>query len=486
MRCIPLSTLATRLTSSAGMDFNAQLDGLDSGDKAGEFEFFGVGFDTQVDSLDPITDLLNQTDIEFSRTMPQTKLNNLGWWEEHEPDEIDRIELGAIRKAKSFQFGSQVLSSNEEIPSLKDQEERARLRMKNEEVADWRSQAGEDDSDGGDSDGDLGQFGIRGGRRSRQLNQWTSSNDPAEGEEIAPVSDSESLHENKLQEGQTYYNVTADKISETDKTIALQPRHWSDAPSYPFAVATVAQPPTANDAIRKFKEQADNFSILSRTPTWGSRRGSEPDVADLESVNNGSFLTRLSISKSEERDRGHGSTTFFKDPLHRFADYVRNKGDGGFKRSRSSQPDSHYLNSPNDSYQSSSRYSIKSLVKRATNRGEFSRGNSTAGLVGLWKNLGSQPVPTLTKQMGNLTPDQTPPTLLKEELIAAQGLHGAEIDEDDNDEITENDEKINPDHSTIQITPTLAGFQEHVSTPQSQYGDNFSCGSNCPSAATSL
>ena len=66
------------------------------------------------------------------------------------------------------------------------------------------------------------------------------------------------------------------------------------------------------------------------------------------------------------------------------------------------------------------------------------------------------------QQTGNPTSDQTQPTLFKEELTTAQGLHGAEVDEDDDDEITDNDEKMNPDHLTIQITPTFTGFQEHV------------------------
>jgi hypothetical protein len=77
-------------------------------------------------------------------------------------------------------------------------------------------------------------------------------------------------------------------------------RHWNDGPVYPYVTETKIQAQSANDTAKRWNEAADTYSALSRTATWGTRRQSEPSIADIESIHNGSFLKRFSFKTDKE------------------------------------------------------------------------------------------------------------------------------------------------------------------------------------------
>jgi hypothetical protein len=63
------------------------------------------------------------------------------------------------------------------------------------------------------------------------------------------------------------------------------------------------RPPTSNDAIRIWNTNADAWSIASYAATWGTRRYSEPSLADFEAVAEGNLLKKLSISKPKDENQ---------------------------------------------------------------------------------------------------------------------------------------------------------------------------------------
>lgn len=225
-----------------------------------------------------------------------------------------------------------------EQPSLKEQEEQRRIDHKNIQVEEWRSQAG--GSDIGDEQPSQSYFPINDQHEFEQSGASAQSNMREEAENIAPLDDeAASVHENRFVEGQTYFNLSNNApINDADRNLMMQSRHWNDAPSYPAATTTNNQPATANEAITRFLKSADTISIASRAATWGTRRRSEPSLADWESVADGSFLKKLSISKPSVRSR---KDSFFDQGLDRLANIVpnmvRRRSDAKLKRARSSQ-----------------------------------------------------------------------------------------------------------------------------------------------------
>jgi hypothetical protein len=218
--------------------------------------------------------------------------------------------------------------AGENWPAKKDQEEKDRLQTKHEHK-EWKSQA-EDDT-GRDQDlhqsprqqkilqtwdgSDLvGQVGVPLFNRTmmRYLtedlrvapgsdDESIHENKTGEGFEVSPVSDDKSIHESKFYEGQPYFDINANHINEADKDMAFQFRQWNDVPSYRYAVDTNLQPPTANDAIKKFEHMADDISVISRAATWGSRRQSDSSLSNIPTVNNGNFLDQVSTDKGKEK-----------------------------------------------------------------------------------------------------------------------------------------------------------------------------------------
>jgi hypothetical protein len=386
-----------------------------------------------------------------------------------------------------------------EIPTLKEEEERRRIEHKNIEVEEWRSQAG--GSDAGDELPGQSYFPLN----NETWFQQNSSSAIVEQADIAPLDDSVSLHENRLVEGQTYFNVENSYINEVDKTLIMQPRHWNDAPSYPSATATNYQPATSNEAMMRFMRSADTISIASRAATWGTRRRSEPSLADWESVADGSFLKKLSISRSSGRPR---KDNLFDQGLDRLAKFTRKRSDAKLKRARSSQnipeegqtppnPRQNSLGSlapPSRSLSFGRRQtpsvnttiaamagplaavgtthtrsgsvsanitSPKSpghlgfanrIISRARSKSDLSGANDK-GLAGLWRGHGGPPVATLG------TPQAQPQLEVKKP-------ENPKIEIDDDDEDDEDDQAdegdMNVDSEVDPIVANYEGFKAHV------------------------
>lgn len=342
--------------------------------------------------------------------------------------------------------------SNTELSNLKEQEERRRIKSKNIEVQEWRSQAG-GSSDAEDEQPVQSYFPVNNQNWYRQQAESDHRRDPAEvNNNIPPVDDAASIHENRLIEGQVYFDPKNGAIlNEADIQLMNQPRQWNDAPSVPFIMTSSFQPPTSNDAIREFKRNADTMSIVSRAATWGTRRRSEPSLADFDLVADGSFLKKLSISKSKDGERPR-QNSLFDQGLDRLANIVRKRSDSKLKRARSTQnipeevqesPHSRHnsqgtlappprtssfgkrptpsintafaamagplaavgtthtrtgsVSASATSPKSPGHLGFRSVIKRARSRSELTSQEKAGqtGLVGLWRGQGGPPLPTL-------------------------------------------------------------------------------------------
>jgi hypothetical protein len=229
------------------------------------------------------------------------------------------------------------MMGDNEVLNFKDQEERIKLEQTNIQVESWRSQAGGSD-DGEDQDpNSYFQFNQQSWDQDSHRH-----NQPDEANNIAPVDDAASIRENTWAEGQAYYDVKDAKPTATDLEIMKQSRHWSDAPMYPNKTETSFQPPTANEAMKRWNVNAETMSLASRAATWGThrRRRSEPSVADIEAVTDGSIFKKIAIAKKEAvRNR---QNSIFDQGLDRLANIVRSRGNSNtnsaaLKRARSTQ-----------------------------------------------------------------------------------------------------------------------------------------------------
>lgn len=404
--------------------------------------------------------------------------------------------------------------TDKEIPSLKDQAKTEELQIKNELVDEWRSQGGSssDTDDGtGQQQGTLnlpptslrqrarstGAVPRRGFVDPHMIAPRTSTKDPEEGKGIEPVSDLESIHENQLQEGQSYFNIQSNTINAGDWDATLQSRHWFDAPMYPYAINTQSQAPTAMEAMKKWNERADNYSLLSRTATWGTRRRrSEPSIADIESINDGSFIKRLAIKDNKEKRPSPSG--YFRGSLGQLTSLVRKKSDGGkLKRNRSERENNRgRLDAPRKESQSSltiptarspssdrrrpasprvdtnvgpsfvqgaghnrngslSATSPKGPLAFIGNIRRSRSGSNMSGLAERWAESGGPPVPTLAHQA--TLPEQIP----ENDHIKIENSD-LEAEDDDDEDPADDGEKMEFDNSAISFPANLAGFQEHV------------------------
>ena len=219
-----------------------------------------------------------------------------------------------------------------EIPNFKEQDQKRRLDEKNDQVESWVSQA-EESSEGRDES--YFQLNDQNWAEGQRIVQ------PDENNNIPPVDDAASIRENRLVEGQVYYDFAATPTENDKDILRNMARHWSDPPSLPYMAETQFQPQTANDAIRRFEINAETMSLASRQATWGTRRRSEPSLADIEAIEDGSFLKKLAISKPKDGNR-HRKDSIFDQGLDRLANIVRNRGNSNsssavLKRNRSSQ-----------------------------------------------------------------------------------------------------------------------------------------------------
>ncbi|CAG8982621.1 hypothetical protein HYALB_00008113 [Hymenoscyphus albidus] len=389
--------------------------------------------------------------------------------------------------------------ADELVPTLDEAEERRRILSKNIEVNEWRSRAGAS-SEAEDERSAQSYFPPNnptwyqesGARRHR---------DPAEGQThdyINAVDDAASIRENKLVDGQVYFHPkNGATVNEHDQYLMSQPRHWNDAPTVPTILTTVFQPQTSNAAMEKFRQHADTISIASRAATWGTRRRSEPSLADLEAVGDGSFLRKLTITKAPETGRLRGQGFL--------ANLVRKHSDSKLKRSHSSQnitedgtikPASrqnsagtlappprtssfgkrqtpsintalaamagplaaigttHARNGSVSAKEASPRSPIhlgwpERVITRVRSRSDITSTQTNSGIAGLWRVNGGPPVPTLA----------SPP--IDTEARQADVQDQDDEDDDDDDQVDEGDLKAEGE----QADPIIAnyyGFKAHV------------------------
>lgn len=443
-------------------------------------------------------------------------------------DELETEDLDEVSGRSGLNPEIRKSLSNVEIPNLKDQDKAAQIRAKNMEIDEWRSQAG-DSSDPADEDPNQSRSTLSAPatstrRRARTtgaipdfaVNQYgfeagagTTGAIPdfvanqhdleavelAEGEDIDPVSDSESVRENQLKEDQVYYNPYAIQMSAGDKILMQQPRHWSsDGPIYPYITRTEIQAPTANEAQKRWMDAAETFSVLSRTATWGTRRRSEPSIADIESLNSGSILKRLSFKNDKEKSsspgfidrlgsmvrRTSGSSNKLKRARSPNKDargrsevksVVKQEGNlappkGTMHRRGASSPrlvtnvggspisgSSHGGSGPVSATASSPPRNplggfMGSVIRRARSGSNLGHDPSKDGIVGMWSKSGGPPVPVLAS-----TPFESETKPLD--------FSDAEGEDDDDDEPGDDGEVMDFDQTTPSA-PNFTGFQEHV------------------------
>jgi hypothetical protein len=402
---------------------------------------------------------------------------------------------------------SRKLYSNKEVPSLKQQEEKRRIENKNMEVREWRSQAG-GSSDAEDEMPDESYFPLNNEEWPEQADSDHARNPPESDNGVLPADDVVRT-ENRLVEGQVYYNFKNAVPNDADMELLNQPRQLNDPPSLPYITTTAFQAPTANDAIMKWNGQADTFSLASRVATWGTRRRSEPSLSDYESVIDGSFLKKLSVTKPEVR--GHRQNSIFDQGLDRLANIVRKRSDSKLKRARSTQniPEeaqgmSHPRNNshgtlappartssfgkrstpsintafaamtaplaavgttharsgsvtcPTPSPKSPTRHLgfARSVIKRARSRSELSSQEKAAqpGIVDLWRVRGGPPVANLA----------SPPIKTEVKQQQPEPQDDDEDEDDDDEQGEERDLKMESEQEADPIIPNYEGFKSHV------------------------
>ncbi|KAH8815276.1 hypothetical protein F5884DRAFT_172316 [Xylogone sp. PMI_703] len=211
--------------------------------------------------------------------------------------------------------------SDMEVPNFKDQENANLLEEKMSQVEAWKSTATQTPQ----PDAEL---------TPRPKDMEEAEND------ISEVSDTASIRDNKIIEGQVYYNFQNPALGEADRELSQQPLQWNDAPVFPKMTETRSQPETAEAAIRRFKNNADALSMISRQATWGTRRRSEPSIAEMEFFTEGGFFKRLAISKEkDEKPRQYNFIDHGRNSLSRLSSLVR-KSSNKHKRALSSTRES--------------------------------------------------------------------------------------------------------------------------------------------------
>jgi hypothetical protein len=401
-----------------------------------------------------------------------------------------------------------------EVPSLKQQEEQRRIEAKNSEVQEWRSAQGSSDAEDEQADESYFDSNQKGPNPPR---------DPAEKyNNIQQVDDAGSIHENRLQYDQVYYNVKNMPKNEIDEQLMKQSRHWNDGPSLPYMTDTNFQPPTSNDAIQRWNANADTISITSRAATWGTRRRSEPSILDYEAVANGGFLKKLSIRPREGERR---QNSIFEQGLDRLSNIVRRRSDAKLKRARSTQnipEDAQNVTQPRNnsagslappprslsfgrrqtpsintaigamtssigavgnphtrngsvtgaptSPKSPTHLSFaRSVITRVRSRSELTSHDRAAqtGLVGLWRDQGGPPVANLAASPPLETdvrpPQQKPKVKPQPQPQPQPEIQDQDDDEDEDEEPGDDgDMKVESEQQSEPIIPNYEGFKAHV------------------------
>jgi hypothetical protein len=409
------------------------------------------------------------------------------------------------------------------LPNFKEQEEAARLRLKNMEVEEWRSQAGDstdaDDETPNQFTSTLSAPTTSNRRRARTTSEIPGylppavltdipriKKDPTEGEGIDPVSDSESVRENQIKDGQVYFNPKATSINARDRILMQGSRHWSDSPVYPYVTNATTQAPTAIEAAKRWNEAADTYSVLSRTATWGTRRRSEPSIADIESIHNGSFLKRLSFKtdkefKTEREKRPNPLIDTITNMVRKKSDssklkrknsasrgrpeavpFIKQEGNGnlapppgpisshkrgvssprlntnvgGSSNLGSNHGGSGSVSATASSPKATLGFNLGARIRRARSGGNLQHDPSKDGIYAMWKHAGGPPVAKLGATPFDIDPR---PSDLNDTKVG--DFSDADGEDDEEEELVDDGDMMDFDQNTP-ITPSFTGFQEHV------------------------
>ncbi|CZR64828.1 uncharacterized protein PAC_14727 [Phialocephala subalpina] len=292
----------------------------------------------------------------------------------------------------------------------------------NMEVSNWIQQLNsevEDDNDGRVSGTQMFDYDPR-------------AFDPQEDNGIVPLGDDDShtRHDNRFIDRQTYYKSRI--MDEADLRLAQEPRPWIDPPLLPYATTRSSQPATANEAMMRFKRQADEVSLASHAATWGTRRGSQPSLSDIQSEIDGTLLHKIQTSPRKQHPAPESSPfTYSSEKLA--------EPDTMMKRSRSTS-------SMNFTKPLKLETPIK-MERSLTPEYGATLGNSSkldvssqAGFLELWKTQGGPPV---------FHPD-------------ADQKQPEDRDRDEEDEDEDEDEDSVPMSHSEPIIPNHEGFKAHL------------------------
>ncbi|KAL3424829.1 C2H2 finger domain-containing protein [Phlyctema vagabunda] len=402
-----------------------------------------------------------------------------------------------------------------EVPTLKEQDNARLVNRKNAEVRDWVSTSQADPANSGTNPYTASEAGS--------IRHFNPADDNSH---IKPVDDAASIRENAPRDGDIYYNLKSfrnngfnSELSETDLSLIVG-RQWNDAPTVPSMTKTQIQPQTANDAMRQYKDNADQFSVISRRATWGTRRLSEPSIADFDSITDGSFLKKMSITDSPEKSRqsifdslakmvqksssnlkrAHSTSRDVQEPTVGDHPRVNSQGslappprNNSFGRKPAATPSINtafaamvgplaavgttHARSGSISASGSGPASAtspkspanlggfaRSVIKRARSRSDLARSTSNenvepTGIANLWGRQGGPPVPNTAFQVTAAT------TALPTEPDQRPQENNVDLDEDEDDEDDEEfegDHKIEPNQNSDPIVPNYDGFKAHV------------------------
>jgi len=403
------------------------------------------------------------------------------------------------------------------IMSLKEQEKANDIQKANINILQWQAT-----SEGGSVHGEAEELGQSYFPLPPDRNIWethSTGHIDANEDNVDPVDDAASIRENRLQDGQTYYKFEGGIPNGIDLRLMYQSRHWSDAPAVPRIIEDSAhfqQPATSNEAMMKWSREADVYSLASRAATWGTRRRSEPSIADWESVQDGSFLKKLSISKSREPGRPRNNSILDRG-LGQLAKITRKKSETRMKRSHSAvnvneekdndpRKDSQdSLAPPREQYASPSTSNVgstiaaigtmaaigtghqkrgsisgptaqpkspllgvKSFLKRARSKSELtSQEKAQSGIADMWQRAGGPPVAmpaSIPTQEVNPSAVKAPaPVVTRTKSAPTQRLPDLDDDDEEDDDLGEEDDiKQEEEVETDPIIANYDGFKAHI------------------------
>ena len=218
------------------------------------------------------------------------------------------------------------------FPTLQEQEERRHIIEKNAEVEEWLvcSEAGSESAEnhpqrtGSRSSKQLGgrrrarSMGDRSAPRGRgPVNAAGAGDDyssvPGPGLLLDEESGDEEDEPSDGEDGDLPESPPAvideEEINPTFSAVNEQPfetqpyrsRPWQDPPYNSAVEGFTAQPATANAAIMRFKQCADNIETASRAATWGTRRLSDTDIAKV--AGDRGLFKRLSFGKEKDKQK---------------------------------------------------------------------------------------------------------------------------------------------------------------------------------------